>query len=129
MPPRVAAVPSFAGMKATKTVKKLVGKARATPIARAAEKRATKTLRTLDALAEKSRATRVAKKAVKDVAKNLDVVTAKRELKKVSEPAPAQQKMPKTIRTTGGKRLPGKIAAKAVRRGANDFKPKKGKRN
>ncbi len=119
-------------MKATKTVKKLVGKARGTKLAQLAQKRAAKTLRTLDGLAEKSRATRVAKRAVKGAAKSLDVNLAKAELKKVSQPAApaskAKRKMPKTIRTTGGKTLPGKVAAKAVRQNVTDFKPKKGQR-
>lgn len=50
---------------------------------------------------------------------------------KAPAPAPAKKKkkMPETIHTTsGGKRLPGNVAARAVRLGADDFKPKKGKK-
>ena len=51
---------------------------------------------------------------------------AKRELEEVMAP---RKKMPETIKTTsGGKRLPGNVAARAVRLGADDFKPKKGKK-
>lgn len=37
--------------------------------------------------------------------------------------------MPDVIRTTGGKTLPGAVARRAVKRGDNEFKSKKGKKN
>jgi hypothetical protein len=83
--------------------------------------RAVKAVTALDDLAGRSVATRAVKKALGKT----DVQAARQALQKVVAPS---RKMPETIRTTGGKRLQGATAAKAVRRGSADFKPKKGKK-
>lgn len=73
------------------------------------------------------------------VSRPLEII--RRELRRVAEPGTTPPKqpaskdveatgkpMPEMIRTTGGKRIPGAVARRAVVRSGDEFKPKKGKK-
>lgn len=122
-----------AGSRVAKVAARARDKVLATGPGKKVAKTARKAVEKLDELAGRTPATRAVRETVKKVAATpggkKKLAVAKRELEQVGETTKPRRKMPADIKTTsGGKHLSGEVAAKAVRRGAEDFKPKKGKK-